>query len=122
MSGGHFNYSNDNLCHDIFGWLISADYGERGFKKSSLARRLNPLEDLVISELVFDVFCLLHSFDWYKSGDTCEETYREDVTRFKNKWLPHFSEQRTKEIVDDEISNLREKLYQAFNLKMTEDK
>ena len=38
MSGGHFDYSNDNLCHEIFGWEVSADYGECGFKQSKIAR------------------------------------------------------------------------------------
>lgn len=116
MSGGHFNYSNDALCSEIYGWRISADYGEHGFKQSKLARRLNPLEDLVISELVFDVFCLLHSFDWYKSGDTCEETYRKDVKRFKEKWLKSLSKSYIKEIVNDETSRLRDELYEAFNI------
>lgn len=116
MSGGHFNYSNDRLCSEIFDWGVSADYGEHGFKHSNVARRINPLKDRIISELVFDVFCLLHSFDWYESGDTCEETYREDVKRFKEKWLKPFSEDRAKEIIEDEISRLREDLYDTFNI------
>ena len=116
MSGGHFNYNNDMLCREIFGWEVDPNYGDRGFKQSKKARRINPLEDLVISELVFDVFCLLHSYDWYKSGDTCEETYRKDVKYFKDKWLSKMRVSRTKEIVDDEIDRLREELYQTFNL------
>ena len=121
MSGGHFNYSNDTLCHEIFGWGVSANYGERGFAQSKLARKFNPLEDLVISELVFDVFCLLHSFDWYSSGDTCEETYREDVARFKKKWLKQIPKSTIKEIVNDETSRLRDELYNAFGTEK-EDK
>lgn len=115
MSGGHFNYDNDRLCEQIYGWRLSANYGDRGFNKSKTARFINPLDDLVISELVFDVFCLLHSFDWYKSGDTCEETYRADVKRFKDKWLGRLSGDRVKEIVDDEIIRLHAELYKAFN-------
>ena len=116
MSGGHFNYNNDDCCHEIYGWGVSADYGKRGFEQSKLARRINPFEDLVISELVFDVFCLIHSFDWYYSGDTCEENYRNDVKHFKDKWLSKMHTSRIKEIVDDEIDRMREELYQAFNL------
>lgn len=115
MSGGHFNYQNDRLCEDIYG--LYPNYGNRGFCQSGKARRQNPLEDLVISELVYDVFCLLHSFDWYYSGDTCEETYREDVERFKDKWLATQPGARVKEIVDDEIIRLREELYKAFNIE-----
>lgn len=114
MSGGHFNYDNDRACNEIFGWGVSADYGTRGFEQSKLARRMNPLDDLVISELVFDVFCLLHSYDWYTSGDTCEETYRKDVKRFKKKWLKSLPKSHIKEIVNDETSRLRDELYKAF--------
>jgi hypothetical protein len=117
MSGGHFNYNNDRACSEIFGWRVSADYGTEGFKQSKIARRMNPLEDLVISELVFDVFCLLHSYDWYVSGDNCEETYREDVKRFKEKWLKSLSNSHLKEIVNDETSRLRDELYKAFNIE-----
>ena len=116
MSGGHFNYQNDSICSEIFDWRISPDYGEHGFKQSKLARRINPLKDGLISELVFDVFCLLHSYDWYESGDTCEETYRKDVKYFKEKWLKQISPERMKEIIEDEISNLREELYSTFSL------
>lgn len=116
MSGGHFNYSNDTLCREIFDWEVSPDYGERGFKQSNLAGRINPLKDRIISEIVFDVFCLLHSYDWYESGDTREETYRKDVKRFKEKWLKLMPEDRAKEIIEDEISNLREELYSAFGI------
>lgn len=115
MSGGHFNYQNDRLCEEIYG--LYPNYGDRGFSQSAKARRKNPFEDYVISELVYDVFCLLHSFDWYESGDTCEETYREDVERFKDKWLATQPGARVKEIVDDEIIRLREELYKSFNIE-----
>lgn len=114
MSGGRFDYSNDRACRDIFGWGIDCDYGDEGFSRSKAARRLNPLEDMVMSELVFDVFCVLHSYDWYACGDTCEDTYRADVKRFKDKWLKPMRGKRAKEIVDDELEEVRRKLYQAF--------
>lgn len=114
MSGGHFDYKNDYLCHDIFGWEVYADYGDHGFKQSKFARRIDPLDDIIMSELVFDVFCLLHSYDWWKSGDTCEDTYRADVQRFKNKWLKQLPEERIREIVDDELNLARGRLYNAF--------
>ena len=114
MSGGRFDYSNDHLCHEIFGWGVSANYGEMGFGQSKIARRLDPLDDILLSELVFDVFCVLHSYDWWQSGDTCEDTYRKDVQRFKDKWLKQLSEERIKEIVDDELNVVRGRLYNAF--------
>ncbi len=114
MSGGHFDYSNDRLCHEIFGWEVSADYGESGFRQSKIARRIDPLDDILLSELVFDVFCVLHSYDWWQSGDTCEDTYRKDVQRFKDKWLKQLPEERIKEIIDDELNLTRGRLYNAF--------
>ena len=121
MSGGHFDYVNDRLCDDIYGWEVTPYYGSRGFNQSSKARRLNPLEDLVISELVFDVFCLLHSYDWYASGDTCKETYLKDVAYFKEKWLNSLSSSYTREIIDDEIDRLRAELYRSLNIAPIED-
>lgn len=120
MSGGHFDYSNDRACRDIYGWIIDCDYGDDGFSRSSIARRLDPLEDVVMSELVWDVFCVLHSYDWYRSGDTCEETYRSDVKRFKERWLKSMRGKRAKEIVDDELEAMRDKLYKAFEVAKEE--
>ena len=114
MSGGHFNYANGQLCHEIYGWSVSPNYGDRGFSQSKLARRLDPFEDLVVSEIIFDVFCLMHSYDWYVSGDTSEETYRADVQRFKEKWLQHIPEEQIREIIDDSISHTRERLYKSL--------
>lgn len=116
MSGGHFNYDNDRACNEIFGWGVSADYGTRGFEQSKIARKLNPLEDLVISEIVFDVFCLLHSYDWYCSGDTCEETYREDVKRFKKKWLKSLPQSYVKELVNGEVTRLKDEIFKAISI------
>lgn len=114
MSGGHFDYRNDYLCHDIFGWEVSADYGNHGFKQSNLARRIDPLDDIIMSELVFDVFCVLHSYDWWQSGDTGEDTYRADVQRFKDKWLKKLPDERVREIIDDELQAVSKRLYATF--------
>lgn len=114
MSGGHFDYRNDNLCHDIFGWGISPDYGDHGFSQSKLARRVDPLDDILMSELVFDVFCVLHSYDWWQSGDTGEDTYRADVQRFKDKWLKKLPDDRIREIIDDELQAVSKRLYTSF--------
>ncbi|MBQ5929015.1 MAG: hypothetical protein IIW96_07595 [Oscillibacter sp.] len=74
-----------------------------------------------MSELVFDVFCVLHSYDWYASSDTCVETYRADVQHFKDKWLKSMRGKRAKEIVDDELEEVRKKLYLAFGEEAPND-
>lgn len=106
MSGGYFNYSNDSLCSDIYD--IYPDYGARGFDQSPEARRRNPLEDPELSELVYDVFCLLHSYDWYRSADTCEETYRADVKRFKEKWFKGLPEDRVSREIESALDMARD--------------
>ena len=117
MSGGHWEYNNDNACGEIFTWDVTPCYGMGGKNYkiySKVARRMNPLEDFEISDLVFDVFCLLHSYDWYRSGDNMEETYRKDVEYFKEKWFKSSRVERMKEYVDSAVSELRQNLLQII--------
>ena len=116
MSGGKFNYQNDNLSHESFGWGMSPNYGEKGFSQAMMARKINPMEDKQVSELVWDVFCLIHSLDWYHSGDTCEETYREDLARFKEKWLKKSDNEMTKEEIDKTLLEMKDDLYKTFGI------
>ena len=95
MSGGHFEYLNDEACDIIFS-NARCDYriGDEYYKNNAeKARALDPLEDKEISELVFDVFCLLHSLDYYICGDRCENDYQKDKNIFKQKWM---NQKRTK--------------------------
>lgn len=95
MSGGRFNYYNDYLKSEMFG------YG--GDKP------INVMEDDEISELVWDVLNLIHDLDYYQSGDTCRETYIESKKEFKKKWFGNRSE-RLEQIVDKKIEQLREEV------------
>lgn len=87
MDDGVWDFLNDTLCFAIFGYDVCAACGEEGRIQSKEARDIDPLEDEDISELVFDVMCLLNSYDTYFSGDIPEENYREDIMLFKKKWL-----------------------------------
>ena len=118
MSGGHFNYESDHACNEMFNWQISADYG---FKKNpyykeytEIARRINPMEDKMLSELVCDIFCLIHSLDWYKSGDTEEETYRKDVEFFKAKWFGKASANMVRDEINKQMTELKAELDKEF--------
>ena len=117
MSGGHWNYENDRVCDDIFG--IYPDYGKSGFNCSGEARRRDPLEDPELSELVYDVFCLLHSADWYFSSDTGEDTYREDVKYFKNKWFKSDLNERVNREIESALEKAREDLGKVFGEKIS---
>jgi len=81
MSGGHFDYRDQQLTYEIFGMYPEYDLESRVHKvRAKLARREARLRDLDISELAYDLLCLIHSFDYYVSCDTSEETYRFVVT------------------------------------------
>ena len=99
MSGGRFDYVDGRLKDEIFGWTDEPR---------------NVFEDKEISELVWDVLDLIHDFDWYASGDICEETYRKDVNFFKKKWLKLSDEKRIRQYVDDELEFAREELIKAL--------
>ena len=114
MSGGYWNYENDRAARAIFGLDMNVDYGKVGFKQSKNARRENPLGDKMVSELVWDVFCLLHSYDWYMEGDTGEETYMEDLKRFKTKWLGVPLEEMVFREIDKALTEAKEDLIKIF--------
>jgi hypothetical protein len=114
VSGGHWAYENDRLAHEIFSWNMDPNYGERGFSQAKFARKLNPLGDKMVSELVWDVFCLLHSYDWCASGDCREETYLEDLKRFKTKWLGVPLEEMVLREIEKALAEAKEDLLKIF--------
>lgn len=99
MSGGHFDYKNDYLKTEIFGWCDKPQ---------------NVFEDWEISELVWDVFDLIHDFDWYKSGDTRKDTYLKQKSDFKKKWFSNRGV-RVRRIIDTAIDELRQELCESFS-------
>lgn len=101
MSGGRFEYLDSQLKSEIFGW-------DEKFS--------NVFEDREISELVFDVLDLIHAYDWYASGDTCEETYLKAKAAFKKKWLGGNRGVRIRQIVDDALKEAKDELYKTFAL------
>lgn len=109
MSGGAFDYAQRNLGYEMFGFGMSCDYGEDGHKLAKDARKINPMHDRELSELVWDTICLIHSLDWYQSGDTDEDTYNADAKWFKNKWLKR-TEQDTLEAYKQDMRDFAEEL------------
>ena len=104
MSGGRFDYIDSRCKDEIFGW---AD------------KPTNVFEDREISELIWDVFDLIHDFDWYASSDTCEETYLKSKAAFKRKWLKNDSE-RVQMVIDNAIDEVRQELYKTYGVPRTE--
>lgn len=100
MSGGYFDYRDCTAMSEIFG------YGDKP---------TNVFEDREISELVWDMFNLIHDFDWYKSGDTSKASYLSAKAEFKKKWLNNRGV-RVRHIVDEAIDNVREELYETYGI------
>ena len=102
MSGGRFNYRDMTLKDEIFGYA-----GRDAIR--------NVFEDREITELIYDVFDLIHDYDWYASGDTSKATYLEAKAEFKKKWLDNRGV-RVKHIVDDAIEGVKKELYETYGL------
>ena len=120
MSGGCWNYMNDSAASEILGYHIYVGYGldsDKHEKNYKQAIRDNPLGDPEISALVYDVFCLLHSYDWAESGDTDMDAYQKDVEIFKSQWFKKARKDRIKEMIDISTEKLKEDLYKAFGFE-----
>ena len=107
MIGGMFYGSDTTLKNILFRWSDEP---------------INVFEDEVISELVWDVFGLIQSLDYYKSRDTSKEAYLKeaylkDKAAFKKKWLGKSKGSVARKIVDGSIEDLRQELYETFGLK-----
>lgn len=98
MSGGHFDYKDSALKSEMFGWTDAPR---------------NVLEDRELSELTWDLLDVIHAYDWYKSGDTCKETYIEAKDKFKKKWLSNRGI-NVRRIVDEAVNELKVELYETF--------
>lgn len=93
MSGGHFDYQDnriddmmDIIKHDIkyndVEWNYNSETGESvddyGFQhsKETIAILKKLLKDMK------KVMNVLHAYDWYVSGDTCEETFLKEASKY----------------------------------------
>ena len=106
MSGGHFNYVNKSISYEMEGqW-----------------------ENPVLNELFYDLFCahnyghryggLALMLDFYLSGDIDEQDYRDAVDKFMKKWFNNSNvvDSVTKDYIDKQIENTRQKLYNECGL------
>lgn len=114
MSGGEFDYAQEKLFYRLMPYEASINYGlgdNKEYQESiNAVRKSNPMKNRMISELVYDVLCLVHSLDWYVSGDTSQDTYEKDVEFFKKKWLKNLDNSYIKELVETQCDNLKTEL------------
>lgn len=108
MSGGAFNYYNDSLMSELFPCT----------ENSREARKENPFDDRVMSELCYDLLQVIHALDYYKSCDWSELTYREAVKDFKDKWLfKKLQKEVAMRIVMESFDDLRTALLNELNIR-----
>lgn len=89
MSGGSHNYICFRIEEDLVG----------------------KMHDRELDDLMADVAKLAHAVEWMDSGDTYEETYRKEVSAFKEKWFGRLRYDRLKDYIDDAVYNLKTELY-----------
>lgn len=121
MSGGHWGYNNDHLAQNIFGWNISCRemIGSKEYQEElKHIVRGNVLKDFELSMLVFDVLCLLHTYDYVYAGDYGDEELEQQVTAFKKKWLKTPRKTQIRETIDACIGCLKDDLYASFLIDM----
>lgn len=106
MSRGYWDYKNTYLQTEIFGWYAS--------KKNGIP---NVFEDREISEIIFDMFELLHAFDSYKSGDWSEDSWLEAKNEFKTRWFGKTIDERVEAIIESSLEEAKDEIYKTFGIK-----
>lgn len=90
FSGGSYDYTYEQL--DIY---------------------VNNVYDEELDFMIQDLKEVLHDLEWWKSGDTCEEDYRQTLNNFKNKWFGKRDE-RLKQIITTRCEELEEHLLKVI--------
>lgn len=99
MSGGSRNYA--------YAWIDSEYCGK--------------MYDRELNDLMNDICNLAKAVEWYESGDTSEETYREQVAEFKEKWFKQPRRDRLKKYIDEGIEENRRELYKMIGFDSLEN-
>lgn len=94
MSGG----SRDYVCYRIEDDLAGKMY------------------DAELDDLMSDIADLAHDVEWYDSGDTCEDTYRKSVVKFKKKWFGSDRNARLKSYIDTKLDETKQELYRMIGV------
>lgn len=71
----------------------------------------NRMYDAEMNDLIKDLCEVLHALEWWQSGDYGEESYREELTKFKAKWFKGDRQERLKGYIDEQIGIVRSQLY-----------
>lgn len=127
MSGGHFDYIEDKAVNAMFGYDVyipryfDGEYAKEYKKNLAAAIRMDPMEDADVSALLFDMLYLIHSCDFYKSGDTGPDDYRKDLDRFRAKWFGTSRDERLLEYVDIIVGEARDRCRRMIEGKLPDE-
>lgn len=108
MSGGKWDFKDEYLKDEIFGYSWNDDNKWNGY---------DALKDRELSEMLFDMLTLLHDYDWFASGDTGESDWIEAKMKFKNKWLGS-PEVRVRRVINQAVEELKGELYNIYGLNI----
>lgn len=114
MSRGCWDYIDERLCEDIFGY--SSGYMNSPPIKPipTKVREENRLGDAFLSEIAYDVFCMLYACDSYKCGDIGEDTYRKQLKVFKDKWVNHRNSKNINRVLSEYVERFKRDIYDYF--------
>lgn len=100
MSGGSYNYIYSRLSDECE----------------------NRMYDAEMNDLIKDLCNVLHDLEWWQSCDISEQSYKKTLSAFKKKWFKGDREQRLKGYIDEQISVVRNQLYDLIGeLQESED-
>lgn len=95
MSGGSLDYLAYDIERKLFDYKADIHYSNiNGEPEVKIARKLNPMHDRELSEMMYDIACLLHGLEWSDSGDIGEDAYKEYKKKFKDKWFKRTDKDR----------------------------
>lgn len=80
----------------------------------------NRMYDAELNDLIKDLIKVLHDLEWWQSGDIGEDTYRETVAIFKEKWFRSDRKERLKGYVDEKCGLLKSELYRLIGVMENE--
>ena len=89
MSGGSYDY----ICYTLEDECKGAMYDEE------------------MNDMIKDLVEVLHDLEWWQSGDSSEEKYRETLAIFKKKWFHGNRKERLKGYIDEQIGIVKRELY-----------
>ena len=70
--------------------------------------------DPEMNDLIKDLVPVLHALEWWQSGDTNEEDYREELDEFKKKWFGTSRDNRLKGYIDKSLEEAKDAFYKMI--------